>query len=158
MADLSGRKVFRVFNQDFVVDDRYNVTKELGQGAYGIVWYVVDLAFAMKLSAHVDILQCRHEWPERRRCCDQESHECFQQEDFGKTCVARDKVAATLPRTPKCMDEWTFDTFQALTQVRSHVSTIWIFLDQTISTNVTCTKVRSPGGKFEKRRAYTDSL
>ena len=39
MADLSGRKVFKVFNQDFVVDERYTVTKELGQGAYGIVWY-----------------------------------------------------------------------------------------------------------------------
>ena len=40
MGDLQGRKVFKVFNQDFVVDERYNVTKELGQGAYGIVWYV----------------------------------------------------------------------------------------------------------------------
>jgi hypothetical protein len=39
MADLSGRKVFKVFNQDFIVDERYTVTKELGQGAYGIVWY-----------------------------------------------------------------------------------------------------------------------
>ncbi|EHK98511.1 putative Mitogen-activated protein kinase spm1 [Glarea lozoyensis 74030] len=37
MADLVGRKVFKVFNQDFIVDDRYTVTKELGQGAYGIV-------------------------------------------------------------------------------------------------------------------------
>jgi ATP-dependent RNA helicase DDX18/HAS1 len=26
-----------VFNQEFIVDERYNVTKELGQGAYGIV-------------------------------------------------------------------------------------------------------------------------
>ena len=43
MADLAGRKVFKVFNQDFVVDERYNVTKELGQGAYGIVWYVGSL-------------------------------------------------------------------------------------------------------------------
>lgn len=42
MGDLSGRKVFKVFNQDFVVDDRYTVTKELGQGAYGIVWYGLD--------------------------------------------------------------------------------------------------------------------
>lgn len=41
MAELQGRKVFKVFNQDFIVDERYNVTKELGQGAYGIVWYVV---------------------------------------------------------------------------------------------------------------------
>ena len=42
MADgLQGRKVFKVFNQDFVVDERYTVTKELGQGAYGIVWYVI---------------------------------------------------------------------------------------------------------------------
>lgn len=40
MADLQGRKVFKVFNQEFVVDERYTVTKELGQGAYGIVWYV----------------------------------------------------------------------------------------------------------------------
>lgn len=40
MADLTGRKIFKVFNQDFIVDERYTVTKELGQGAYGIVWYV----------------------------------------------------------------------------------------------------------------------
>lgn len=39
-GSLSGRKTFKVFNQDFVVDERYVVTKELGQGAYGIVWYV----------------------------------------------------------------------------------------------------------------------
>ena len=38
---MTGRKNFKVFNQDFIVDERYNVTKELGQGAYGIVWYVV---------------------------------------------------------------------------------------------------------------------
>ncbi|KAL2109378.1 hypothetical protein VUR80DRAFT_2544 [Thermomyces stellatus] len=37
MAELQGRKVFKVFNQDFIVDERYTVTKELGQGAYGIV-------------------------------------------------------------------------------------------------------------------------
>ncbi len=43
MADLQGRKVFKVFNQDFIVDERYNVTKELGQGAYGIVWCVLHL-------------------------------------------------------------------------------------------------------------------
>ena len=30
----------QVFNQEFIVDERYNVTKELGQGAYGIVWSV----------------------------------------------------------------------------------------------------------------------
>lgn len=40
MGDLQGRKVFKVFNQDFIVDERYTVTKELGQGAYGIVWCV----------------------------------------------------------------------------------------------------------------------
>jgi hypothetical protein len=38
MSDLQGRKVFKVFNQEFIVDERYTVTKELGQGAYGIVW------------------------------------------------------------------------------------------------------------------------
>lgn len=40
MGELLGRKVFKVFSQDFIVDQRYNVTKELGQGAYGIVWSV----------------------------------------------------------------------------------------------------------------------
>ena len=39
--ELQGRKHFKVFNQDFIVDERYNVTKELGQGAYGIVWFVL---------------------------------------------------------------------------------------------------------------------
>ena len=38
-TDLQGRKIFKVFNQEFIVDERYTVTKELGQGAYGIVWY-----------------------------------------------------------------------------------------------------------------------
>jgi len=39
MADhMQGRKAFKAFNQEFVVGDRYHVTKELGQGAYGIVW------------------------------------------------------------------------------------------------------------------------
>ena len=44
MADLTGRKVFKVFNQDFIVDERYNVNKEVGQGAYGIVWFVAILS------------------------------------------------------------------------------------------------------------------
>ena len=41
MADLAGRKAFKVFGQEFIVDERYTVTKELGQGAYGIVWYEI---------------------------------------------------------------------------------------------------------------------
>ena len=40
MGELACRKIFKVFNQEFVVDERYTVTKELGQGAYGIVWSV----------------------------------------------------------------------------------------------------------------------
>lgn len=51
MADLQGRKIFKVFNQDFIVDERYTVTKELGQGAYGIVWYARPaIATALLLS------------------------------------------------------------------------------------------------------------
>ncbi|OAQ98620.1 hypothetical protein LLEC1_02097 [Akanthomyces lecanii] len=42
MGDLQGRKVFKVFNQDFIVDERYTVTKEVGQGAYGIVCAAVN--------------------------------------------------------------------------------------------------------------------
>ncbi|OAA80450.1 Protein kinase-like domain protein [Akanthomyces lecanii RCEF 1005] len=44
MAELSGRKVFKVFNQDFIVEERYTVTKELGQGAYGIVCAAIQNA------------------------------------------------------------------------------------------------------------------
>ena len=56
MADLQGRKVFKVFNQEFIVDERYTVTKELGQGAYGIVWYacVISLYFFSMLSSLVN--------------------------------------------------------------------------------------------------------
>ena len=55
MSDLQGRKVFKVFNQDFIVDERYTVTKELGQGAYGIVWYV-STAYAIVVGAVADQL------------------------------------------------------------------------------------------------------
>ena len=54
MGDLQGRKVFKVFNQDFIVDERYTVTKELGQGAYGIVWY--DLHFPSYLERMLTVL------------------------------------------------------------------------------------------------------
>lgn len=37
MGDGTSKRTFKVFNQDFVVDSRYTITKELGQGAYGIV-------------------------------------------------------------------------------------------------------------------------
>jgi hypothetical protein len=52
MSDLQGRKVFKVFNQDFIVDERYNVTKELGQGAYGIVW-LVEFSMTPKVVRHL---------------------------------------------------------------------------------------------------------
>lgn len=53
MAELPipGRRVFKVFNQDFIVEEPYTVTKELGQGAYGIVWYV-DLIMMSRISRH----------------------------------------------------------------------------------------------------------
>lgn len=57
MGDLSGRKVFKVFNQDFVVDDRYTVTKELGQGAYGIVWYDLECVTLPQIVA--DLLEAQ---------------------------------------------------------------------------------------------------
>lgn len=43
MKDLlaQGRRVFNVHSQDFVVQDNFELTKELGQGAYGIVVYVI---------------------------------------------------------------------------------------------------------------------
>ena len=63
MADLQGRKIFKVFNQDFIVDERYTVTKELGQGAYGIVWFVNPVLSAWVTAAFPSPLLlrgCRH--------------------------------------------------------------------------------------------------
>lgn len=91
MADLQGRKVFKVFNQDFIVDERYTVTKELGQGAYGIVWYVgrpdancLSCATLERCpSSGVKLLttdlspQRRREQPDERGRRHQEGHQCF---------------------------------------------------------------------------------
>lgn len=88
MADLQGRKVFKVFNQDFIVDERYTVTKELGQGAYGIVWYVfISSILLLRIlsvsSADGCLSQRGYEYPDPGRRCDQEGHQCLQQEDPG---------------------------------------------------------------------------
>ena len=111
MADLQGRKVFKVFNQDFIVDERYNVTKELGQGAYGIVWYVPSQSSGHTISyvqgrwtfiqqqdgplypqciCSYVTLQRSDQQPYWRRRCHQKSHQCFQQEDPCKAGFARD--------------------------------------------------------------------
>jgi hypothetical protein len=96
MADLQGRKVFKVFNQDFIVDERYTVTKELGQGAYGIVWYVQDiLVLRYFRRAELTRLQRGDQYSDTRRCCDQESHQCLLEEDSSETCIARDQVTTT---------------------------------------------------------------
>lgn len=31
---------FPVLNQQFIVDTKYKFIREIGQGAYGVVWYV----------------------------------------------------------------------------------------------------------------------
>ena len=79
MADLQGRKVFKVFNQDFIVDERYTVTKELGQGAYGIVWYAPLLLLFRYLERRLTPLSLQRgdEHPDSRRSCDQEGDQCL---------------------------------------------------------------------------------
>lgn len=65
MSEIQGRKIFRVFNQEFVVDERYTVTKELGQGAYGIVWYAVAQRIVMQKTLLTPwSLQRGHEQPD----------------------------------------------------------------------------------------------
>lgn len=130
MADLQGRKVFKVFNQDFIVDERYTVTKELGQGAYGIVWCVrpFNLLFpsshrlslpallvlmlmlllppllprhlAKKLT-NTPLTQRRREQPDPGGRRHQEGHKCVQQEDPGKARLARNQAAPALQGTPQ---------------------------------------------------------
>ena len=41
MAAHQRHTLFKVMNQEFWVDNKFRITKELGQGAYGIVWYVI---------------------------------------------------------------------------------------------------------------------
>jgi hypothetical protein len=115
MADLNlqGRKTFKVFNQEFIVDERYVVTKELGQGAYGIVWYAPPLHAPTSLlliliifgvSSHLPPtpttvvdpkhlltytpLQCSNQPNHRRGRSDQEGHKCVQQEDSRQARIA----------------------------------------------------------------------
>ena len=33
----NGNRLIKVFNQDFIIDKRFKIVKELGHGAYGIV-------------------------------------------------------------------------------------------------------------------------
>lgn len=40
--DLKDRAIFTAFKQEFIVDKRYTVQKEMGKGAYGIVWYATS--------------------------------------------------------------------------------------------------------------------
>lgn len=79
MAELQGRKVFKVFNQDFIVNENYNVTKELGQGAYGIVWYVCSKLLSLEPHGLTTSLsQCRDQHSDWRGRGRQESHQCVQ--------------------------------------------------------------------------------
>jgi hypothetical protein len=152
-VDLQERKTFKVFNQDFIVDERYIVTKELGQGAYGIVWYVHRLAcFKTPFSAAYLLpmltipppSQCGNEHADTGRRCNQESNKCLQQEDSGEASTPRDKVATTLQRPSQRM--WHGGGamgFCALCAdgTRLLVFTIWIFLAQITSTRRISTKV-----------------
>lgn len=47
--------------------------------------------------------QCCDQFPDTRRRCDQEGHQCLQQEDLGEACAPRDKVVATFQRTSQRM-------------------------------------------------------
>ena len=111
MSDLANRKVFKVFNQEFVVDERYNVTKELGQGAYGIVWYVRRAPAAAAGDAAAAILtpcprllttpptQRCHQQPDRRGRRHQKGHQRLQQEDPRQARSARNQAAPALQRS-----------------------------------------------------------
>jgi hypothetical protein len=86
MADLGlqGRKTFKVFNQDFIVDERYVVTKELGQGAYGIVWYVwlcsttkSTISSIISMLTDLTTSQRSDKYTDSRRRRNQESHQCL---------------------------------------------------------------------------------
>jgi hypothetical protein len=86
----------QVFNQEFIVDERYNVTKELGQGAYGIVWY--DSSSGATHTNTDCAIQCGYQQPDRRGRRDQEGHKRLQQEDPCEACPARDQAAPALQR------------------------------------------------------------
>ena len=147
MSDLQGRKVFKVFNQDFIVNEQYNVTKELGQGAYGIVWWVLIPVMILVGRSTDGGMKRGYQHPDRRRCRRQEGDQCLQQEDPGQACPERDQAAPALPRPPQRTSYFVprrvpieSSEFPA-NPARSHASTIWTFPDRTTSTRHICMRV-----------------
>ena len=124
MADLQGRKVFKVFNQEFIVDERYNVTKELGQGAYGIVWYTLQNCPQGTKGPWLTMsLQRRHKPTDERGGCNQEGHQCLQQEDSRQARAQRDQVVTALQRYGlgrDCSLRWKQLSGQKLTVTAGH--------------------------------------
>jgi mitogen-activated protein kinase 7 len=40
---MPGYQSFPVLNQQFIVDKKFQFIREMGQGAYGVVWYAKTL-------------------------------------------------------------------------------------------------------------------
>lgn len=124
MSDLANRKVFKVFNQEFVVDERYNVTKELGQGAYGIVCAATNNqtgeGVAIKKVTNV-----------------------FSKKILAKRALREIKLLQHFRGHRNVHAPHIQLEAHMLIQYRSHVSTIWTSRAQTTSTSAISTRVRT---------------
>jgi hypothetical protein len=98
MSDLQGRKVFKVFNQEFIVDERYNVTKELGQGAYGIVCAATNNTTGEGVAIKKVFETISHPWGLGQALTCHKGYQCLQQEDSSQASFARDQVAPAFQR------------------------------------------------------------
>jgi hypothetical protein len=163
MADLQHRKVFKVFSQDFVVDERYNVTKELGQGAYGIVWYVPhgygsSYGFMISTSVLTALFdaQCCDECSDQRRSSHQEGDECLQQKDSGQASSKRAQATAAFPRSSQRMFT-VCSTVYIIADVdaRSHAFTTWISRSRIATTRCIYMRVSARWSNYRKPNKLT---
>lgn len=142
MADMSGRKVFKVFNQDFIVDERYTVTKELGQGAYGIVWYDFSSESVSHIFADKNTCSAATNNQTGEGVAIKKVTNVFSKKILAKRALREIKLLQHF-RGHRNVTTCPLVCFMVLSEYRSPAYMIWIFLALTASMRHISTKVRN---------------
>lgn len=95
---MHGYQSFPVINQHFIVDRKYQFLREMGQGAYGVVWYVTLFPFLTICSLFICI-QCSKRHRVRWTSSHQEGkHEIYKEPKINSNTVVS-RCAGSLRRT-----------------------------------------------------------
>lgn len=76
-----GRRTFTIHSQNFVVQDNFEITKELGQGAYGIVVSVPTDTLLVLIETNTSQVCQEYTWIQIRVRCDKEGYKYLLKED-----------------------------------------------------------------------------